>query len=464
MPPPPTAVVREAVRRALADADRNARRLGMSRRRFLASTCGAATTLLALAACSDEARRAGGTSTTGAGGTFTVPPDATTESTVADSAVGGSEAIIDVQTHLLEFDPDNPPSGNAFGAGFPQANCGDDEWWQCFSIEHWMDDVFLRSDTTMAVISAIPVVGGYDPLTIDIMDKARRAADILCEDGRVLIQGHAVPNVGDPGAGLDAMSAMAASYPVAAWKVYTHAGPGFLLDDSAGIGVGEAFLARVEETGVRIVSVHKGFSGGSRFASPVDVGPAATAHPGLAFVVYHSGYEPGGSEGPYDPRGGGVDRLVRTVTDIGVAPGANVYAELGSTWRSVMTDPDQAAHVLGKLLVAVGPDNILWGTDSIWYGSPQDQIQAFRAFEITPEFQERFGYPALTGEVKAKIFGGNAARLYGVDPAAAPCRFDRSELQTVREELAEAGRPDVALGPVTRREVAATFAREHPWY
>jgi len=39
---------------------------------------------------------------------------------------------------------------------------------------------------------------------------------------------------------------------------------------------------------------------------------------------------------------------------------------------------------------------VLWGTDSIWYGSPQDQIQAFRAFEITPEFQERFGYPALT--------------------------------------------------------------------
>ena len=71
-------------------------------------------------------------------------------------------------------------------------------------------------------------------------------------------------------------------------------------------------------------------------------------------------------------------------TEAGIGAGGNVYAELGSTWRTVMGDPDEAAHVLGKLLVAFGPERILWGTDSIWYGSPQDQIAAFRAFEITP--------------------------------------------------------------------------------
>ena len=81
-----------------------------------------------------------------------------------------------------------------------------------------------------------------------------------------------------------------------------------------------------------------------------------------------------------------------------------------------MGDPTQAAHVLGKLLKALGPERILWGTDSIWYGTPQDQIQAFRAFQITEEFQERFGYPALTDEVKARILGRNAAELYGVEP------------------------------------------------
>src|SRR5690606_10378378 len=139
--------------------------------------------------------------------------------------------------------------------------------------------------------------------------------------------------------------------------------------------------------------------------SPADIGPAAAAHPDLSFVAYHSGFETGVREGALDPANpsGGVDRLVLSLADAGVGPGSNVYAELGSTWRTVMGDPDQAAHVLGKLLLAVGEDNLLWGTDSIWYGSPQDQIQAFRAFEISAEAQERFGYPALTPEVKAKV-------------------------------------------------------------
>ena len=98
----------------------------------------------------------------------------------------------------------------------------------------------------------------------------------------------------------------------------------------------------------------------------------------------------------------------------GIGPGGNVYAELGSTWFNLSRDLDSAGHVLGKLLTHLGAERILWGTDSIWYGSPQGQIDAFRAFEITPEAQERYGYPALTPEMKDLILGGNAARLYGV--------------------------------------------------
>jgi hypothetical protein len=170
--------------------------------------------------------------------------------------------------------------------------------------------------------------------------------------------------------------------------------------------------------------------------------------------VYHSGYEGLDTvEADYRPDGLGVDRLVRSVTEAGIAPGGNVYAELGSTWRSVMGSPDQAAHVLGKLLNAFGPDRILWGTDSIWYGSPQDQIAAFRSFEITPEFQDRFGYPALTDDIKQRILSANAAALFAIEPPRARCEpADQSGFRTNR-----------TYGPVTRRDVATTFAREHPW-
>jgi hypothetical protein len=154
-----------------------------------------------------------------------------------------------------------------------------------------------------------------------------------------------------------------------------------------------------------------------------------------------------------------VDRFIRALVDTGLGASDNVYAELGSTWFLTMRDPDQAAHVLGKLLTAVGPDRIVWGTDSIWYGSPQPQIEAFRAFEITPEYQERFGYPALTPEVKRKILGGNAAELYDVDPITTRCDFSREELDEVRRALPP--RPS-AYGPRTLQAVAAHI-REHGW-
>jgi predicted TIM-barrel fold metal-dependent hydrolase len=77
--------------------------------------------------------------------------------------------------------------------------------------------------------------------------------------------------------------------------------------------------------------------------------------------------------------------------------------------------PVEAAHVLGKLLAHFGPERIVWGTDSTWYGSPQPLIDAFRAFTIPERMQEEFGYPALTSDAKAQILGRNAADLYGID-------------------------------------------------
>ena len=50
----------------------------------------------------------------------------------------------------------------------------------------------------------------------------------------------------------------------------------------------------------------------------------------------------------------------------------------------------------GHAARCVGEDRILWGTDSIWYGSPQSLIDAFRAFTIPERMQDEFGYPALT--------------------------------------------------------------------
>jgi hypothetical protein len=414
----------------------------MSRRDFLRTSMASAATLLALGDCS------GGDDEPSAG-TFDLPPESTTEPDVATSILGGDgQPVLDVQQHLLELEGD----GFGFGGSFPQARCGDGP--ACFDTAHWLDLVFARSDTTMVVLSAVPVLTDPDPLSAEVMAAARRAADELCGDGRVLVQGHAQPNVGALEGALDAMRAEAERYDIAAWKSYTHVGRTWRLDDVTG----EAFLALVEEIGPPIVCVHKGFGG-----DPADVGPAAAAHPGISFVAYHSGYEAGVVEGPWQPGSpnGGVDRLLESVRAAGIGPGGNVFAELGSTWRSVMGDADQAGHLLGKLITAFGPGNVLWGTDSIWYGSPQDQIEAFRAFEITAEAQERFGYPRLTAEVKAGILAGNAARLYGIDPAATPCATSAGDRRALRADPPTADR---LLGPRTAGDARRIFQQDHPWF
>ena len=124
-----------------------------------------------------------------------------------------------------------------------------------------------------------------------------------------------------------------------------------------------------------------------------------------------------------------------------------------------MRDPTQAAHALGKLLTRMGEDRVLWGTDGIWLGSPQGQIAAFRTFSISEAFQDQYGYPALTDDIKAKVFGLNAATLFDLDPTATRCAVDDSALFAARAEandLVAAGvvpssnRP---RGYATRREV-----------
>ena len=455
LPPALDELRREAMRRAHADADTHARRHGWSRRRFLTSSAGLAAGLFALEAAAADRADARGLAR---GGRYAVAADAVADPAHAAELVHGASGtapVVDVQTHFLE-------NVAAFGSGFPQAACGEDDPGDCFSVDYWYDLIFNQSDTAVAVISAVPVVTDPDPLSLEAMERGRELATRLCGDGRVLIQGHAVPDVGPIEAVADTMLATAAAHRLSAWKAYTHAPSGWSLDDRhpEAPAIGARFIDAARASGVPVIAVHKGLSGGNRWASPVDVGPAAAANPDVSFLVYHSGYEVASREGPYDADAdasalAGVDRLVRSVTTAGVGSDGNVYAELGSTWRHVMGDPDAAAHLLGKLLVALGPERILWGTDSIWYGSPQDQIAAFRNFEITPEHQERFGYPPLTPDVKARIMSRNAAELFAIDVPPANCAAG---------EAPESWRHGNAThGPVARRDVVATFLREHPW-
>jgi predicted TIM-barrel fold metal-dependent hydrolase len=244
---------------------------------------------------------------------------------------------------------------------------------------------------------------------------------------------------------------------VSAWKTYTQYGPGgkgyFLTDD-----VGLRFIEKARALGVKNICIHKGLPFGARsyeHSQCSDIGVVAKRFPDVNFLIYHSGFVSTVPEQAYDESGtrDGIDTLILSLQKNGVAPGANVYAELGSTWRFLMRDPSQAAHALGKLIKYVGPDNVLWGTDSIWYGSPQDQIQAFRTFQISPALRERHGYAEITPQLRAKIFGLSAAGVYGLSPAELKKYTRRDAIARERTAYADNPQPHFATyGPKTRRQ------------
>jgi len=446
VPRPASRFTREVARRTRLAAEHNARVLGMSRRQFLLSSMGAATMLTVLGACSNDADEGS------PGGTFSVDPEAQRDPRAAAESIGGDEFVFDVQGHFLEYSHDFPGRAPAF----PQSSCGEQDAKDCYSVDKFLDLIFNNSDTNMIVLSALPFSGS--PLNPEVMAQTIDIADRVCGDRRVLMQGEAHPSDGQLEVVLQNMSDLKGRYDIGAWKVYCHAGgPGWYLDDHdpEGAQVGNAFLEQAAALGPPIVAVHKGFSAGSKYADPVDVGPAASAHPNLSFVVYHSGYD-GDPEGPYEEGDRvGVNGFITSVKQADLGAGDNVYAELGSTWKMVMGNPTEAAHVVGKLLATFGEDRVVWGTDSIWYGAPQDQIQAFRSFQITSEFQERFGYPELTPAIKAKILGLNSASLYGVDPITTKCEISSDDIEQMRLASADANR---TFGPTNAAEAMPLIA------
>ncbi len=449
LPRPLNRLARAANREAHRYVGDCARRLGLSRRAFLKSVCGAAATLLCLNRVFARSGRGGGS--------FAIPPAAAFDPSAAEAVLSGSDFIFDIQTHHV----------NPHGAWrrltnrwtyilrfFPQARCGDGAI-ECFSAEHFIREVFIDSDTDMAVLSAVPAAPEDNPLSTEEAAATRALAEAIDGSPRLLIHGLVHPNLAGA---LEAMQRQKEEYWVAAWKTYTQWGPegtGYWLDDEQ---YGIPFIERARALKVPIICVHKGiplFGLPYEHSTCRDIGVVARQYPDVSFIVYHSGYEPDQREGPYDPGNvkGGVDTLIKSLQDNEISPNSNVYAELGTTWRSVMRDPDQAAHLLGKLFKYVGEDNVLWGTDSIWYGSPQDQILAFRSFEIAAEFQERWGYPALTPELKRKVFGMNGARVYGLSPETIRRVLHHDRVAQVKADYLNDPDPSfLTHGPRSRRE------------
>src|SRR5919106_815702 len=107
----------------------------------------------------------------------------------ARESLAGDEFIFDIQGHLLEYDlnPTVNSEGAAFWSLFPQQDCGAEDPRDCYSIEQFLELMFIRSDTSAVVISALPIAPEGSPLSLAVMEETSRVAEALCRDNRVLL-------------------------------------------------------------------------------------------------------------------------------------------------------------------------------------------------------------------------------------------------------------------------------------
>jgi predicted TIM-barrel fold metal-dependent hydrolase len=417
-PLPQTAAQREVEERILTDAGRLAPRLGLSRRDFLRTSGGIATSLLAMNAVF--------------GRFFDVLPVEAAEPAAFQVRSGDPFFIFDVQLHYVGAAYDPADEEVARKGVSKQALLGlrksaqrlnptlasDRGTLADLSWANMVKEVFLDSETSMGLISTPP--GPYPEQAVvppREMTHFRDEINRVTRSRRMLAHGLITPQLGQRD--LDFMDQQAQTLKVDAWKGYTGAAPkgfdrGWFVDDEK---IAYPMLERARKLDVKRICLHKGLPLGpvADYNHPRDMIKAARDFPDLDFLAYHAGLLgvarlDASAEVPWTSEFCRMNKAASL---------RNIYMELGSTFgQLVTTNPTACAHLLGQVIDAVGADHVLWGTDSIWYGTPQWQIDAFRRFEIPRELIDKHGYAPLTRAVKEQIFGLNAARLFGVDVKA----------------------------------------------
>ena len=437
-------LVEQALRETAAHASK---RLGMSRREFLKTSGGMAAALVAMNSVF--------------GALFDVLQTEIFEPAAFAERQGDPFFIFDVQTHYVSagYDPTDA-EGRRRGAvtkdalvalrrraretGLNPKLTADRGTLDDLSWRNFVKEVFLDSETSIGLISTPP--GPYPQEAVvppKEMAHIRDEVNRLAGSQRMLAHGLATPQLGP--ADLDFMAMQVEQLRIDAWKCYTGSCPkgfdhGWWMDDEK---IAYPMLEQARKLNVKRLCVHKGLPLGPvpEYNHPKDLIKAAQDFPDIDFLVYHSGMKTAASIDETFEKTAEIPWTTEFCRMKQARPGLkNLYMEIGSTFAQLATThPLACAHFFGQILAAFDADHVLWGTDSIWYGTPQWQIEAFRRFQIPEPLVEKHGYQALTREVKAKIFGLNAARLFHVDVAAVRNALPKDAVGRLRMSYQEEG-------------------------
>ena len=438
-----------------------ARRFHMDRRRFLKSASGMALAFLAMNHVHGDVFAA----------------DDSEDPAAADARARAlrDQFIFDAQVHFVK--QDSPAGSNPAnmlnlrrmaGAYLNEELRNREHVLSDIQFANFVKEVFLDSDTKYAVLSGAPADDAVNWfLSNEQMAKAKALVNEACGSKRLFA--HAVVTPGQPG-WLDEMDRAIDELRPDSWKGYTMGDPNgpsqyrWRLDDEKLV---YPAYQKMVDSGITTFCLHKGLlppnaearmPGITPYAGVDDVAKAAKDWPQIDFIIYHCAYNvlmpTAEHQKALDERGEieWVSQLARIPAEHGVQ---NVYAEIGSSFglASVMS-PRFCAAMLGLLIRDMGHERVFWGTDSVWYGSPQWQIEAFRRIEIPEDLRQKFGFAELgaaDGPIKSAILGGNLARYYGLDAAKMHSDAGNDRLTAYRAKYLDSGpkRSNMAYGFVS---------------
>ena len=425
LPPRQSARQKKVEARINELADANARRLGLNRRQFFRTSCGMAAAFVAM----NEIY---------GGNVFQVTPAEAREPELIQARTQSlaGQFIFDAQTHFVrdDFEHKELLGLAAFASEHwnPKMKEEGVSSLARYKFQNYVKEIYYDSDTSLALLSGAPF---DDPtwwfLSNEQIVKARELINDFAGSRRLLA--HTVITPGQAG-WMEEVDKAIAVYKPDSWKGYTIGDPlnpskyPWRLDDEKLV---YPFYDKAVKSGIKTICIHKGllppdyekaFAGVWEYATAWDIGKAAKDWPQMNFVMYHACLRPAFEQpdqawAEFEQTG-----RIRWASDLAEIPQkfgvTNVYAELGTAFaNSAVSHPKFCAALVGTLIKGLGADHVLWGTDTLWYGSPQWQIEAMRRLEIPEDMQKKYGFAPLgdaNGSTKQQVFSGNALKMYNI--------------------------------------------------
>ena len=269
------------------------------------------------------------------------------------------------------------------------------EYGKRWTIEEVYEMVFVEAPTDMAMAQVVPLFDWYEDFFAPV--EAQHAMSEAYPD-RVLFCGGADPIYRGLSDALEQIEHQITDLGARSMKFYNgHVQRSWRCDDER---IAYPMYERCRELGVTVLQFHKGTPLGMQNVEdlrPNDLQAAARDFPDLSFVVHHLAL-------PY------FDELVSIAARF-----PNIHLALSGVLNYCVIAPRRMQEILGRLLMDVGVEKLLWGSEAALLGSPAPYLTAFLQLKIPESMQRDYGYPQITREDQELILGKNFASLMEVD-------------------------------------------------